>query len=151
MILTLLVLEPHFDNHCPRTLLLIPDLTPDILCVFESKCVGFPGDLYTCPSLRSTALRGSFSLVQSLLCVRPFVIPWTAERQASLSIINSQSLLQLMSIESVIPSNCLILWHLLLFPLQFFPASRSFPKGQFLGSSGQSIGVSFFYFILGYR
>ena len=51
-----------------------------------------------------------FSSVQlSLSCVRLFMTPWTAAHQASLSIINSQSLLKLMSIESVMPSNHLIL------------------------------------------
>ena len=50
-----------------------------------------------------------FSSVQLLSCVRLFVTPWTAACQASLSITNSWSLLKLMSIESVIPSNYLIL------------------------------------------
>ena len=50
-----------------------------------------------------------FSSVQSLSCVQLFATPWTAARQASLSITNSQSLLKLMSIESVMPSNHLIL------------------------------------------
>ena len=55
-----------------------------------------------------------------LSCVRLFVIPWTAARQASLSITNSWSLLKLMSTESVMPSNHLILCHpLLLQPLIF--------------------------------
>ena len=48
-------------------------------------------------------------VVQWLSCVQLFVTPWTAARQASLSIINSQSLLKLMSIKSVMPSNHLIL------------------------------------------
>ena len=52
--------------------------------------------------------------VQSLSCVRLFAIPWTEARQAFLSITNSQSLLKLMSTESVIPSNHLIFCHLLL-------------------------------------
>ena len=50
-----------------------------------------------------------FSSVQSLSRVRLFVTPWTVVRQASLSITNSRSLLKLMSIESVMPSNHLIL------------------------------------------
>ena len=50
-----------------------------------------------------------FSSVQSLSCVRLFVIPWTAAHQASLSITNSWSLLKLTSIELVMPSNHLIL------------------------------------------
>ena len=51
----------------------------------------------------------SFSSVQLLSRVRLFATPWTAARQASLSITNSQSLLKLMSIDSVMPSNHLIL------------------------------------------
>ena len=51
-----------------------------------------------------------FSSVQSLSRVQLFATPWTAARQASLSITNSQSLLKFMSIELVIPSNHLILW-----------------------------------------
>ena len=50
-----------------------------------------------------------FSSIQSLSCVWLFVTPWIEARQASLSITNSQSLLKLMSIESVMPSNHLIL------------------------------------------
>ena len=52
--------------------------------------------------------------------------PWTAARQASLSIYNSQSLLKLMSIESVMPSNHLILCHPLLLLSSIFPSSRVF-------------------------
>ena len=61
-----------------------------------------------------------FSSVQSLSCVQLFVIPWTAACQASLSITNSQRLLKLMSIESVMPSNHLILCHPLLFLSSIF-------------------------------
>ena len=67
-----------------------------------------------------------FSSVQLLSHVRLFVTPWTAARQASLSITNSQSLLKLMSIESVMPSNHLILCHLLLLPPSIFPSIRIF-------------------------
>ena len=56
----------------------------------------------------------SFSSIQSLSHVWLFVTPWTAAHQASLSITNSQSLLKLMSIKSVMPSNHLILCHSLL-------------------------------------
>ena len=61
--------------------------------------------------------------------------------QASLSITNSQSLLKLMSIESVMPSN-LILYHPLLLQPSIFPALGSFSMSQFFTSDGQSIGVS---------
>ena len=66
-----------------------------------------------------------FSSDQSLGHVQLFVTPWTAARQASLSITNSQSLLELMSIESVMPSNHLILC-LLLLPPSIFPSIRAF-------------------------
>ena len=56
----------------------------------------------------------TISSVQPLSCVRLFATPWTAAHQASLSITNSWSLLKLMSIESVMPSNQLILCHPLL-------------------------------------
>ena len=66
------------------------------------------------------------SSVQVLSHVWLFVTPWTAAHQASLSITNSQSLLKLMSIESVMPSNHLILCcHLLLLP-SIFPSIRVF-------------------------
>ena len=67
-----------------------------------------------------------FSSVQSLSHVQLFATPWTAACQASLSITNSQSLLKLMSIESVIPSNHLILCHPLLLPPSVFPNIRVF-------------------------
>ena len=71
-------------------------------------------------------LNTEFSSVQSLSCVRLFATPWTAARQASLSITNSRSLLKLMSIESVMPSNHLILCHPLLLLPSIFPSIRVF-------------------------
>ena len=68
----------------------------------------------------------SFSSVHSLGRVRLFVTPWTAACQASLSITNSQSLLKLMSIESMIPSNHLILCCPLLLLPSVFPSIRIF-------------------------
>ena len=83
-----------------------------------------------------------FSSVQSLSRVRLFEAPWTAARQASLSIINSQSL----------PNSCPLSWwcHPIISSsvvpsssrLQSFPASSSFPMNQLFASGGQSIGVS---------
>ena len=58
--------------------------------------------------------------------------PWTAARQASLSITNSQSLPKLMSIESVMPSNHLILCHPLLLPPSIFPSIRVFTNESVL-------------------
>ena len=67
-----------------------------------------------------------FSSVQSLSCAQFFVTPWTAACQTSLSITNSWSLLKLMSVESVMPSNHLILYHPLLLLPSIFPSIRVF-------------------------
>ena len=69
-----------------------------------------------------------FSLVQSLSHVRLFVTSWVAAHQASLSITNYQSLPKLMSIESVMPSNHLILCHLLLLLPSIFLSLRVISK-----------------------
>ena len=79
-----------------------------------------------------------FSSIQLFSCVQLFVTPWAASCRVFLSITTSQSLLKLMSIKLMMPSN-----HLILFSscLQSFPASGSFPMSQFFPSGGQSIGV----------
>ena len=87
-------------------------------------------------------LRTSFSSVHSLSRVRLSATPWTAARQASLSITNSWSLLKFMPIESVMPSSHLILRRPLLSCPQSLPASGSFPMSQLFAWGGQSIGVS---------
>ena len=94
------------------------------------------------PLLSVVSSTGSFSSFQLLSHVRLFLTPWTAARQASLSITNSQSLLRLMSIESVIPSDHLILCRTLLLLPQSFPASRSYPMSWLFISGSHSIGVS---------
>ena len=84
----------------------------------------------------------SVSSVQSLSCVRLFVTPFTAACQASLSITNSWSLLKLLSIELMMPSNHLILCRpLLLLPL-IFPSIRVFSSESVLCISGQRTGIS---------
>lgn len=70
--------------------------------------------------------------VQSLSRVRLFATPWTAAHQASLSITNSWSLLKLMSIELVMPSNHLILYRPLLLPPSIFPSIRVFSNESVL-------------------
>ena len=77
-------------------------------------------------TLQSSDTYIQFRSVQSLSHVRLFVTPWTTARQASLSITNSQSLLKLMSIELVMPSNRLILWRPLLILPSIFPSIRVF-------------------------
>ena len=76
--------------------------------------------LFTC------TVKLPLSSVQLLSHVQLFATPWVAAHQASLSITNSQSLLRLMSIESVIPSSHLILCHPLLLLLSIFPSIRVF-------------------------
>ena len=73
-----------------------------------------------------------FSSVQSLSHVWLFATPWTAAHQSSLSITNSQSLLRLMSVESVMPSNYLILCCHLLFLPSIFPSIRVFSNESVL-------------------
>ena len=73
-----------------------------------------------------------FSSLQSLSCVWLCATPWPAARQATLSITNSQSLLKLMSIESVMPSNHLILCHTRLLPPSIFPIIRVFSNESVL-------------------
>ena len=106
-----------------RPLLLLPSIYPSIR-VFSSE-LAFPT-----------------SSVQSFSHVQLFVAPWTAAHQVSLSITNSQSLLKLMSIESVMPSNHLILCRPLIHCFQSFPALGSYPMSHFFASGGKNIGVS---------
>ena len=82
----------------------------------------FMSFLHTSPN----CLPVQFSSVQSLSRVRLFATPWTAAHQASLSITNCQSLLKLMSIESVMPSNQLIFCRPLLLLPSIFPSIRVF-------------------------
>ena len=91
----------------------------------------------------SRALRPGqkISSVQLLSCVQLFATPWTAAHQASLSITDSWSLLKVMSIKSVMPSNHLILCRPLLLCLQSSPASGSLQMSWFFASGGQNIGV----------
>ena len=73
-----------------------------------------------------------FSLVQSLSCVRLFATPWTAAHQASPPITSSWSLLKLMSIVTVMPSNHIILCHPLLLLPSVFPSIRVFSNESVL-------------------
>ena len=82
------------------------------------------------------------SSVQLLSRVRLFVTPWMAARQASLSITNSWSVLRLMSIELVMPSNHPSSVIPFSSHLQYFPTTGSFQMSQFFASGGYSIGVS---------
>ena len=83
-----------------------------------------------------------FSSVQSLSHIQHFVTPWTAAYWASLSLTKYQSLLKLMSIESMMSSNHLTLCCPLLLLPSIFSSIRVFSKSQFFASGGQSIGTS---------
>ena len=82
--------------------------------------------------LHTQFLPHQLSSVQSLSCVRLFATPWTAAHKFSLSITNSQRLFKLMSIESVMPSNHLILCHPLLLLPSIFPSIRVFSNESVL-------------------
>ena len=71
-------------------------------------------------------LLSHLDFVQLLSCVQFFATPWTTACQASLAITKSQSLLKLISIESVMPSNCLILCHPILLLHSIFPSIKVF-------------------------
>ena len=86
-------------------------------------------------------LSATFTSVESLSPVLLSVIPWTAARQPSLSITDSQSLLKLMSMELVLPSKHLIPYHPLLLLPQSFPAPGSFSMSQFSASGTQSVSL----------
>ena len=81
--------------------------------------------LITSKNLNKKYYQG-FVVLQSLSCIWLFVTPWTAAHQASLSFTISWSLLKFMSIESVMPSNHLILCRPLLLPPSIFPSIRVF-------------------------
>ena len=98
-----------------------------------------------CKSVGSLTGRETWgtSVQSSRSVVSDSATPWTTARQASLSITNSRSLPKPVSIESVMPSNHLILCRPFFFShLQFFPASGAFQMSQLFTSGGQSPGVS---------
>ena len=98
--------------------------------------------MYLLNKYSSRPLRRFSRIVQLLSCVWLFATPWTAAHQPSLSITISLSLFKPMSIESVMPSNHLILFHPFFLPPSIFPSIRVFPKGWLFSPGGQSIGAS---------
>ena len=102
-------------------------ITTASTCSYEIKRCSLLGRKYM-TNLHSV----QFSPFQSLSYVRLFAIPWTAALQASLSITNSQGLLDLMYIELVMPFNHLILCRPLLLPPSVFPSIRVFSNESVL-------------------
>ena len=98
--------------------------------------------IFCCPLLLLWKCCTQFSSIQSLSHVWLFATPWTTARQASLSITNSQSPPEPMSIELVMPSNYLIFCHPLLLLPSIFPSIRVFQMSQLFTWGGQIIGVS---------
>ena len=104
----------------------------------NTSCANFAWHLLSA-SIEKDSNQAWVSSFQSLSLVRLFVTPWTAACQVSLSITNSRSLLKLMSIKLVMPSNSVVPFSS---HLQSFQESGSFQLSQFFASGGQSIGVS---------
>ena len=113
-----------------------PSETPEIpLCLFRSL-LSKDSHHHVFQSHRSGIV------VELLSCVLLFVMPWTVAHQASLSFTISQSLLKLMFIVSMMPSNHLILCHPLLLLPSTFPRIRSLPMSQFFPTGGQSLAFN---------
>ena len=129
--------------HMSQVLAFVAAVIKNIFLLTLSVCLW---NLYfiTLICIWNNSILSSFSSVQFRCSVMSnfFAIPWTAARQASLSITNSRSFLRLTSIESVMPSNHLILCRPPLLLPSIFRASRSFQMNQLFTSGGQIIGVS---------
>ena len=124
----LVVLQTHklsiLSLQCfSSSLISLPTQTQSLKILLISDMVSYFHVFVTC----------QFSSVQSLSRVQLFVTPWTAARQASLSITNSQSLLKLMSIKLVMPSNHLNLYPPLLLLPSIFPSIMGFSNESVLG------------------
>ena len=100
--------------------------------IFKSRDITLPTKVRLVKAMVFIIVKFQSSSVQSLSSVRLLLIPWTAARQASLSFTNTQTLLKLTSIESVIPSSHLILPHPLLLLPSIFPSIRVFSNDSVL-------------------
>ena len=112
--------------HTHRSLLLLILLTHIRSSETDPRLLDNLGGFFFSPWFFIFMIHFGFSSVQSFSCIQLFVTPWTAAHQASLSLTKSWSLPKLMSIESVMPSNHLILCHPLLFLPSIFPSITVF-------------------------
>ena len=119
-------------HNCLSLLLLLFFQSPVFQNCGSALCHRRKTNSYIISQLWNNTCASKFSSVQLLGRIWLFATPWTAARQASLSITNSWSLLKLMSIESVMPSNHLILCCPLLLPPSIFPSIRVFSSESFL-------------------
>ena len=122
-----------------KTIMKCLSFHPFILLILSDSNLIQPHYVMECSIRKSathTQLYSFPSSVQSLSCVQPFVTPWTTACQVSLSITNSWSLLKLMSIELVMPSNPLTLCHPLLFLPSICPSTRVFSNESVLHMRG---------------
>ena len=113
----------HWTEHQRKSEHDVEESTPYLL---EPKALKFLVPLPNSNTILADFILNSFSSVQSFSCVWLFAIPWTAACQASLSIMNSQSLFKPMSIKSLMPSIYLIFCYPLLLWPSIFPASEFF-------------------------
>ena len=105
-------------------LTILSDSTIKASRTWQHQCLTLHPPPYSIPHFSPRRWKRKFSSVQSLSHVQLFATPWTVAHQASMSITNSQSLLKLMSIELMMPSNHLILFSPLLFLPSIFPSIR---------------------------
>jgi len=139
---TFFLLHDGFSYYRPGESIRILGLA--VLKFFLLACGGCPfKGLFPMSVLREHE-EGSFILLHQFSCsvVSKSATLWTAARQASLSITNSRSLLKLMSIALVMPSNHLILCRPLFLPPSIFPSIRVYSNESVFAWGGQSIGVS---------
>ena len=141
-----LTLKTH--GHCEQCRLGLMSISdPQLLHFSPLFLLNYLDSLSTIFSLIFKPFISLFSSVQSLSHVWLFVTPWTAARQACLSITNSRSLLKLMPIESVMPSNHLSVSHL--YPLHWLlPVCISFHLVFCASVSGASVIIEVILFIL---
>ena len=118
------ILKIYWRSH----LLLLSLLSKSVKLHSGLKAVIFPHHEFSCLTILHLCPLCLVLVLKLLSCVWLFVTPWTATCQASLSFTISQCLLKLMSIESMMPSNHLILCHPLLLLPSIFPSIRVFSK-----------------------